>query len=103
MPDAATTIGVNLDVTYDLGILFLLRTIRSQHSFSLIDSQTSPLDDLKVFQPRDDLPFNARDQLDQPWWEVAYEKVTPTEYSTPSLIVTVRQLLKDVGLDKLTY
>lgn len=64
MPDAATTIGVNLDVTYDLGILLLLGTIRSQHGFGLIDSQTSPLDNLEVFQPRDDLPFNSKTQLD---------------------------------------
>jgi len=87
----------DLDVTYDLGILLLLGTIRSQHGFSLIDSQTSPLDDLEVFQPRDDLPFNTRNQLDTPWPMKAYEKVTPTEYSTPSLIVTVRQLLRNVG------
>jgi hypothetical protein len=51
-------------VTYDLGILFLLGTIRSQHGFSLINSHTSPLDNLEVFQPRDNLPFNTGDQLD---------------------------------------
>jgi hypothetical protein len=56
---------IRSDVTYDLGILFLLGTIRPQHGFSLINSHTSPLDDLEVFQPRDNLPFNPRDQLDQ--------------------------------------
>ena len=49
--------------TYDLGVLVLLRTIRPQHSFSLINSHTSPLDDLEIFQSRDNLPFDPEDQL----------------------------------------
>jgi len=55
---------IRSDVTYNLGVLFLLGTIRSQHGFSLINSHTSPLDDLEVFQPRHNLAFNPGDQLD---------------------------------------
>jgi hypothetical protein len=51
------------DMTHDLGILFLLGTIRSQHGFGLINSHTSPLDDLKVFQSRHNLAFDPGDQL----------------------------------------
>jgi hypothetical protein len=80
-------------VTYDLGVLLLLGTIRPQHGFSLINSHTSPLDDLEVFQPRYNLAFNPGNQLETDRTLGAYEKVTPTEYSTPSLIVTARQLL----------
>jgi hypothetical protein len=62
--EEAETDQTRPDGTYDLGILLLLRTIRPQHGFSLINSHTSPLDDLEVFQPRDNLPFNTGDQLD---------------------------------------
>jgi hypothetical protein len=50
-------------VTYDLGVLLLLGTIRPQHGFSLINSHTSPLDDLKVFQSGYNLPFDPGSQL----------------------------------------
>jgi hypothetical protein len=90
-------------VTYDLGVLFLLGTIRPQHGFSLINSHTSPLDDLKVFQSGYNLAFNPGNQLETDRTFGAYEKVTPTEYSTPSLIVTERQLLKPKVPGQLTY
>jgi hypothetical protein len=53
-----------LVATYDLGVLFLLGTIRPQHGFSLVNSHTSPLDDLEVFQSGYNLAFDPGDQLD---------------------------------------
>jgi hypothetical protein len=91
--EEAETDQTRPDGTYDLGILLLLRTIRPQHGFSLINSHTSPLNDLKVFQAGYNLAFNPGNQLETDRTFGAYEKVTPTEYSTPSLIVTARQLL----------
>jgi hypothetical protein len=44
--------------THNLGVLLLLGSIRSQHSFRLVDRHTSSLDHLEVLQPRDNLTLD---------------------------------------------
>lgn len=78
-------------------VRFLLGAIRSKHGLSLVNSDSTAFNDLEVFETRDNFVFNPvlKSQLafdGQRGYRSTCIKVMPTEYSTPSLMVTVNQL-----------